>query len=88
MSDKVSALARFWNGLCNFCRRVTDRKFMLSVIAVVGALTSGLDPKTAAIISGIAATVFVVLKGIVEIVERWKDVKIEVAKAENGNGAK
>lgn len=78
------AIGRFWDGLCNFCRRVTDRKFMLSVIAVVGTLTSGLDPKTAAIISGVVACLFVVLKGIVEIAERWKDVKLEEIKAKNG----
>lgn len=90
MSEKTKwdrfcdAVGRFWNGLCNFCRRVTDRKFMLSVIAVVGALTSGFEPQMAAIISGAVATVFVVLKGIVEIAERWKDVKLAEIKSQNG----
>lgn len=78
------AMGRFWGGLCNFCRRVTDRKFMATTLVIVGAFSAGLDPATAAAVSATVGSVFVVLKGVVEIAERWKDVKIEEIKAKNG----
>lgn len=79
-----SKAARFWNGLCNFCRRVTDRKFMASFVAIVGVFCVNLDPQIAAIIAASVASAFTVMKGLVEITERWKDVKIEEVKAKNG----
>ena len=65
---------------------MTDRKFMVSVGAIVVAITSSLEPQTAVIVSAAVATGFTVMKGIVEISERWKDVKLAQIKNGNDNG--
>lgn len=84
MEEKIGKGERLWNGICNFCRRSTDRKFMLSVMGIVGVIAAGLPPEIAAAFTATIVAVFVVMKGFVEMMERWKDIKIEEAKAKNG----